>query len=332
MASRPGDVPGTNVFRPAVEGGGCVTQVSCTAKNSDTSNIVIALPVRKGSIAMNQATNRSSQEAERPPVAGPRLGALGKTTALALFGMGLIYLFQFLLVWLVRGVVVLPLLAPALLALLGVVLVMARVHWAPGLGALVALAPFVTTLAIPLASSTLLHPTSNLAFFGILLVQFACALIALVGGAAAAIQNAQGREQPSLRWLSPFLSGVLGLVLGMLLLAGITSANPPSTVTSPTNGMPTVHIAGNNFLTNVVLVPKGESLLLVEDDSVEHIIQNGTWTPSGLPQPQTEQGAPVVHSLDLKGGSLHIGPFPIAGVFHLYCTIHQDMSLTVVVQ
>ncbi len=93
-----------------------------------------------------------------------------------------------------------------------------------------------------------------------------------------------------------------------------------------------LHIAESNFLTNVVLVPKGESLLLVEDDSVEHIIQNGIWTPSGLPQPQTEPGAPIVHSLDIKGGSVHIGPFPTAGVFHLYCTIHQGMSLTVVVQ
>ncbi len=268
---------------------------------------------------MNQATNRSSQEAERSPVAGPRLGALGKTTALALFAMGLIYLFQFLLVWLVRGVVVLPLLAPALLALLGVALVMARVHWAPGLGALVALAPFATTLAIPLASSTLLHPTSNLAFFGILLIQLACALIALVGGVTATIQHSQNGERPTSRWLSPFLSGVLGLVLGMLLLAFIISANPPSTAASTTtNGMPTVHIAGSNFLTNVVLVPKGESLVLVDDDSVEHIIQNGTWTPSGLPQPQREPGAPIVHSLDLKGGSLRIGPFPTAGVFHLY--------------
>jgi hypothetical protein len=281
---------------------------------------------------MNQATNRSGQEAERRPVASPRLGALGKTTALASFGMGLIYLFQFLLVWLVRGVVVLPLLAPALLALLGVALVMARVRWAPGLSALVALAPFVSTLAIPLASSTLLHPTSNLAFFGILIVQFACALIALVGGVTTTIQPSQNGERPAPGFLFPFLSGVLGLAVGMLLLAFIASANPPSTVASTTNGMPTVHIAGSNFLTNVVLVPKGESLLLVEDDSVEHIIQNGTWTPSGLPQPHTEPGTPIVHALDLKGGSIRIGPFPTAGVFHLYCTIHQGMSLTVIVQ
>jgi len=210
-------------------------------------------------------------------MSGLRLNTLRRTTALALLGVGEISLFQFLLVWFVRGAVVLPLLIAALVTLVGVAGILRRWRFAPGVGALVALAPVVTVLAIPLAGSTLLHPTANLAFFGILLVQFACALIALVGGATAVIQNTQGREQPSSRWLSPFLSGVLGLVLGMLLLAGIVSANPPSTVASTaTDGMPTVHIAGSNFLTNVVLVPKGESLVLVEDDSVEHIIQNGT--------------------------------------------------------
>jgi len=280
---------------------------------------------------MNPETHRRRQEAAS--ASGQRLNTLRRTTALALLGIGVISLFQLLLVWFVRGAVVLPLLIAALVTLLGVAGILRRWRFAPGLGALVALAPFVIALAIPLAGSTLLHPNVNLAFFGILLVQFACALIALVGSVTAAIQNAQGREQPSSRWLSPFLSGVLGLVLGMLLLAGIVSANPPSTAANTTtNGMPTVHIAGSTFLTNVVLVPKGESLLMVDDDSVEHIIQNGTWTPSGLPHPQTEPGAPIIHSLDLRGGSVHIGPFTIAGVFHLCWTIHQGMSLTIVVQ
>jgi hypothetical protein len=247
--------------------------------------------------------------------------------------MGLIYLFQFLFVWLVRGALVLPLLVPALLALLIAALAMARIRWAPGLGALVALAPFVSSLAIPLARSTLLHPMSNLAFFSILIVQFACALIAIVSGVAAVIQNVQHGERPTPGWLSPFLAGVTGLVVGIIVLAGIVTSNPQSTTASTsTNGMPTVHIVGSNFLTNIVLVPKGGSLLLVDDDTVEHIIQNGAWTQSGLPHPEVEPGAPVVHALDLKGGSAHIGPFPTAGVFHLYCTIHQGMTLTIVVE
>ena len=285
---------------------------------------------------MRHREHRPEPEHSGIPALRPKLTPLDRTTALALLGMGLIYLFQSFLVWLVRSVVVLPLLIPALLAFLVVGLIVGHRGFAAGLGALIALAPVVTTAAISLASSALLHPTSNLAFFGILIVQFACALTALVGGVAATIQYAQDgerSERPTPGFLSPFLSGAVGLTVGMLLLAGIVSANPPSTAANTTtNGMPTVHIAGSTFLTNVVLVPKGESLLLVEDDSVEHIIQNGIWTPSGLPLPHIEPGAPIVHSLDLKGGSAEVGPFTTAGVFHLYCTIHQGMSLTVVVQ
>ena len=73
-------------------------------------------------------------------------------------------------------------------------------------------------------------------------------------------------------------------------------------------------------------------MVLVDDDGTEHILQNGSWDASGTPHPQTEPGAPVVRNLDIKSGSVEIGPFSTAGVFHLYCTIHKGMNLTVVVQ
>ena len=37
-------------------------------------------------------------------------------------------------------------------------------------------------------------------------------------------------------------------------------------------------------------------------------------------------------NLDSKGGSLEIGPFTTAGIFHIYYTIHRGMNLTIVVQ
>jgi len=85
-------------------------------------------------------------------------------------------------------------------------------------------------------------------------------------------------------------------------------------------------------LLQVVLVPKGQKLMLVDDDATEHIIQIGSWTSSGMPELQVEPGAPVVRALSLKNGSAEIGPFSTAGVFHLYCTIHRGMNLTMVVQ
>lgn len=40
----------------------------------------------------------------------------------------------------------------------------------------------------------------------------------------------------------------------------------------------------------------------------------------------------MVKDVTVSGGSIDIGPFATAGVFHLYCTIHQGMNLTIVVQ
>lgn len=48
--------------------------------------------------------------------------------------------------------------------------------------------------------------------------------------------------------------------------------------------------------------------------------------------PMVEPGAPVLHNFESKGGSLELGPFNTTGIFHIYCTIHSDMNLTIVVQ
>jgi plastocyanin len=176
------------------------------------------------------------------------------------------------------------------------------------------------------------HPTADVARFSELVMVFALAVIALVTGVAAAIQNYRSAEPHAPGWLGSLLAGMSGLTVGIIVVAQLLAASPQSAATSTTTGgMPTVHMAGSAFLTNVVLVPKGEKLLLVDDDAVEHIIQNGSWI-QGTPHPQSESGAPVFGNLDVKGGSAQIGPFNTAGVFHLYCTIHQGMNLTVLVQ
>jgi plastocyanin len=38
-----------------------------------------------------------------------------------------------------------------------------------------------------------------------------------------------------------------------------------------------------------------------------------------------------VNNLDVTGGSVAIGPFTTAGVYHLYGTIHTGMNLTILV-
>lgn len=282
---------------------------------------------------MSHIKDLTSQETLGTSVSRRTLTVLGRTTALALLGIALTFLFLFLLFWLTGTAVVLPALVISMVFALAAGFVATGVRWAPVLGSLLALVVMVFLLRAPLGASALQRPTANVERFSELVIVYALAVIALVTGVAAAIQNYRSAERRAPRWLGSLLAGMSGLAAGMIVVALLIAASPQSGATSTTTGgMPTVHMAGSAFLTNVVLVPKGEKLLLVDDDSVEHIIQNGSWTQRGTPQSQAEPGAPTVRSLDLKGGSVTIGPFTTAGVFHLYCTIHQGMNLTVLVQ
>lgn len=87
----------------------------------------------------------------------------------------------------------------------------------------------------------------------------------------------------------------------------------------------------SNFVKNTVTISKGGSLLLIDDSSVPHIIQNGTWN-NGVAQPSKEAGAPIVQVQFQGNDKRSVGPFTTAGTYHLYCVIHPGMNLTVTVQ
>lgn len=87
------------------------------------------------------------------------------------------------------------------------------------------------------------------------------------------------------------------------------------------------------FTQQSVTISKGSSLNLINDVAVTHIIGNGSWV-NGTAKPATEAGAPTVSNLQFNsaGQSQTVGPFNTAGTYHLYCSIHQEMNLTVIVQ
>ena len=98
------------------------------------------------------------------------------------------------------------------------------------------------------------------------------------------------------------------------------------------NGPNTVHMGDTEFLQSLITIKKGSKLTLVDDSAQQHIIENGTWTNDGMMKPLSEQGAPKVDASFFDGTPQSFGPFNTDGTFHLYCTVHQGMTLTVVVQ
>lgn len=53
---------------------------------------------------------------------------------------------------------------------------------------------------------------------------------------------------------------------------------------------------------------------------------------NNTPHPATEAGAPTLGNIQVNGNSIEIGPFNTAGTYHIYCTVHPGMNLTVIVQ
>ena len=95
---------------------------------------------------------------------------------------------------------------------------------------------------------------------------------------------------------------------------------------------PAVHMNDTNFVQSNIAIKKGDKLTLIDDVAVTHVIVNGMWDRNGTAKPKLEGGAPLVNATFNGNDSQTIGPFNTAGTYHLYCTIHPEMNLTVTVQ
>jgi len=120
--------------------------------------------------------------------------------------------------------------------------------------------------------------------------------------------------------------GLLFFGLFSVLLAACAIRDTAATASGPS-----VHMGGTDFVQHTITLHKGDMLNLVDDAPSTHIIQNGFWV-NGTAKPSTESGAPSVNVTYNGNDSAPIGPFNSAGTFHLYCTIHANMNLTVMVQ
>ena len=139
------------------------------------------------------------------------------------------------------------------------------------------------------------------------------------------------------------------LALGSILLAACV--RPGTTTTGNTGGSTatstpssgggggggggcangTVQTGASTFMQSCVTVAKGASLKIVPAAQSLHILTNGSWV-NGNQQLAKEPGAPSIDNVNVSNAPVEIGPFTTAGTFHILCTVHPNMNLTVEVK
>lgn len=123
------------------------------------------------------------------------------------------------------------------------------------------------------------------------------------------------------------------MLSGLALFATLTVLLAACAIVDTANmaSGPEAHMGGSSFIQPSITLKKGDMLNLVDDSSALHIIVNGTWVGTTA-KPATESGAPTVNKTFNGNDSAAVGPFNTAGTFHLYCSVHPGMNLTVIVQ
>jgi plastocyanin len=121
---------------------------------------------------------------------------------------------------------------------------------------------------------------------------------------------------------------VIGLCLLALLTIVLAACGGGG---ASTTAGPAVKLDTARFHQDSITIKKGESLTFVNETTSPHVIANGTWA-DGTAQPGAESGAPPVSLNIPANGSATTPSFETAGAFKLYCPIHPNMNLTVVVE
>lgn len=162
-------------------------------------------------------------------------------------------------------------------------------------------------------------------------IAFQNGLLILAAGVCAIMFVQALRGLPAPRWTTPAITCMAGIIVGALFIGAI--AQPTGSGGSANvAGTETVHLVGATFAPNIIALHKGDTLTVVDDSPTPHILANGTWSASGQAQAGAETGAPAINNVQLNNNTVVLGPFTTSGTYHIYCTVHPGMNLTVIVE
>lgn len=227
-----------------------------------------------------------------------------------------------------------PPLAGTLILFISAVAIASGLLWAPLLGVIALVAVLYLMYKQPFVLEHLQHPKEMFPLFVIVTLLYGLFLTGLLACVVALVQNYRHTQARTPGWFRMLLSTVGGIVAGAILMALLVQEAPAQIISSTTytNGVPTVHMAVGSFEQSSVTISKGSKLLLVDDGNYHHELNMGSWV-NGQPVSESLPGEPTLaNGKSIYNGNFTLGPFSIAGTYHLYCSIHTGMMLTIIVQ
>jgi plastocyanin len=179
---------------------------------------------------------------------------------------------------------------------------------------------------------TLTHPSSNLFGFVTFATVFASSALILGVTLVKIIRMRQGQPNEISRSMMGFTGLMAGMLVGVLLLGFMVQGSSGTGAVTLRPKNENVSVQGGVFAPDIVALHTGDTLTISDVDGVHHILTNGTWSADNKPVPGVEPGAVLISNLNVDNGSVTVGPFTTPGTYHIYCTVHPGMRLTVVVQ
>jgi plastocyanin len=179
---------------------------------------------------------------------------------------------------------------------------------------------------------TLAHPSANYIPFVLFVIEYPLLVMVIVTAAIKLAQTLRRETPRAPQWARPALGAMAGLMLGAFLIGVISQPATAGGAPSTKAGTQTVHLTAARFAPDIIALHKGDTLTMVDDAPTPHTITNGIWNADNKPVPSVEPGAPIVKNVDLNNNTATVGPFTAPGTYHIYCTLHPGMSLTIIVQ
>lgn len=231
-----------------------------------------------------------------------------------------------------EGAIIPPVVVFQALYLLCGIVVATRWRWAVLLPLVICPLGIVADFASGFPEYTLTHPSSNYIAFGLFVLEYPLLALVIGGSAIKLVQTLRREPFHAPRGLSPALGAVAGLILGAFLIGTIAQAPAAGGLATGQAGSAAVHLTAARFAPDIVALHKGDRLIIVDDGPVPHTLTNGSWSADQRAVPGVEPGAPRVNNVALNNNTVPLGPFTTPGTYHIYCTIHPGMNLTIVVQ